>query len=138
MSYLGINNTYYTEYFADSIIPKGKHEAAETGNLREIINTYFLYRRFTLRDLVDLMLRNGYLKDYVSETHVIKSLSNSLASMKCLARKRIKKRHQDPIPALIQGPTIKSHSGAGFNLSVVVATATALAFLLMFTWVVYL
>lgn len=136
MSYLGLENTYYTEYFATSLLTKSKHESKETWKLRGLINVYLSYRRFTLRDLVELMIRNGHLKDPISETHVIKSLANSLASMKGLERVRVKKRRHTPIPALVQwSPLQQDPSPPSRGLAVAVAAATAVALTLLLTWV---
>ena len=135
MSYLGLENTFYTEYFAPNLLTKSKHESKETWKLRGLINVYLSYRRFTLRDLVELMLRNGHLKDPISETHVIKSLANSLASMKGLERVRVKKRRHTPIPALVKfSPLWPEQAPPSRGLSVAVAAATAVVLALLVTW----
>lgn len=101
MSYLGIGNTHYIKYFVIEPLedPSGK-EVEVTKNLRVLLNTHFLHKKFTMRDLVHVMFQEGFLQNPIPETTQIKSLANTLASMKGLVKCRVKKRANQELPAL--------------------------------------
>lgn len=101
MSYLGIGNTHYIKYFVIEPLedPHGR-EAEATKNLRALLNTHFLHKKFTMRDLAHVMFQEGFLQNPMPETTQVKSLANTLASMRGLVKCRVKKRANQEIPAL--------------------------------------